>query len=81
MSTYKCTYFELQKDSSKPMIEQLILAHDTHVISYQETILEQYTGNLVLTTKSTDIKPCDHTIIFDDTFCKISIEVKWKFAI
>ena len=75
MSTYKCTYCELQKDSWKPMIEHLILAHDTNVISYQETILEQDTGNLVLTTKSTNINPCGHTIIFiilDET----SIEVK-----
>ena len=58
------------------MIEHLILAHDTHVKSYQETILEQDTGNLVLTTKSTDIKPCDHIIILEETFSKISIEVK-----
>ena len=78
-STYKCTYCELQKDSWKPMIEHLILAHDTHVISYQETIWEQDTGYLVLTTKSTDIKPCDHIIILDETFSKISIEVKWNF--
>ena len=46
------------------------------MISYQETILEQDTGNLVLTTRSTDIKPCDHTIILDEIFSKISIEVK-----
>ena len=76
MSTYKCTDCALQKDSWKPMIEHLILAHETHVISYQEIILQQDTGNLVLTTKSTDIKPCDHTIILDETFSKISIEVK-----
>ena len=50
MSTYKCTYCELQNNLWKPMIEHLILAHDTHVISFQETILEQDTGNLVLTT-------------------------------
>ena len=61
------------------MIEHLILAHDTLVISYQESILEQDTGNLVLTTKSSDIKPCDHTIILDETFRKISIEVKCIF--
>ena len=75
MSTYKCINCDVQKDSWKPMIEHLILAHDTHVIS----IFEQDTGNLVLTTKSTDVKPCDHTIILDETFRKISIEVNCNF--